>query len=149
MPHAERAARFQSLIGTGKTWWLTRSSLATLVVSIPHRYGQNYFLLETTGRPERVSIPHRYGQNLFQHADRPSGHEVSIPHRYGQNSSCNSSRSSSSSRFQSLIGTGKTRAPGRARLRGRAQRVSIPHRYGQNTDDVFASAVTINSFNPS
>jgi len=32
-------------------------------VSIPHRYGKNFVLLELSAKVSQVSIPHRYGKN--------------------------------------------------------------------------------------
>ena len=58
------AHRFQFLIGTIKTWYISHSeSLEWKIISIPHRYDKNcnkhwYVKVKT-----RISIPHRYDKN--------------------------------------------------------------------------------------
>jgi len=121
---------FPFLIGTVRTKIRRGRSKTVRQVSIPHRYGKNFypfvsvygvhlfpFLIGTVRTRTAwmrcdtmplVSIPHRYGKNRLYTFYFISFSVVSIPHRYGKN------------RLYTFYFISFSV-------------VSIPHRYGKNT----------------
>ena len=115
---------FQFLIGTLKTRKKKGNAQTVYYVSIPHRYAENLFVINTDDFLCRFSIPHRYAENLGGTMNRSKSGRVSIPHRYAENLE-----------------------PGQ--FMRRLSQVSIPHRYAENLANAKMTLPALEGFNSS
>ena len=80
------APKFQSPIGTQKTFLADILHTQQKQVSIPYRYTKNSSFKNKRQFFECVSIPYRYTKNLYINSIHFNFHIVSIPYRYTKNS---------------------------------------------------------------
>ncbi len=78
-------------------------------VSIPRRYAKNGTQSYRKNRHTAVSIPRRYAKNITSFPETAPSWPVSIPRRYAKNVCGDVSDAEVIARFQSLVGTLKTR----------------------------------------